>query len=271
MIFNNFQLFGLGLMILCCATSCEEVTEWDLPVSTDNQLVIEAIITNEAIRQEIRLTLSQSNISDDPIGIADAIVQVTSDHEIHDFILADPARGIYKTNSPFAASKDVIYHLHVRWKAIDYLASSQLSFVSTVEDLNFTEVGQDSLMLEEIGSIYHPLEQSMYKVDISWEHLIPAAASRAQMLFYTFNTIDGSQLLRPEKEKVFFPKGSIVSVRKFGLNADFASYLRSLVLEAEWQGGVFDEASGSLVSNISNQAHGFFSVAAVESTTVIAR
>jgi hypothetical protein len=268
---SNFKWYGTVVVLLFTCMSCEEVIDWDLPISANSELVIEAIVTNEEINQEIRLTLSHSNINDDPIGVTDAVVQVTSDTEMIDFILIDGEKGLYRTKVPFAASKDVTYHLMVRWNGIEYQASSQLSFVSALDPIVFSSVGQDSLTLEEIGSIYHPLEQSMYKVNISWDHLVPSESSRAQMLFYTFKTIDGSQLLPPEKEKVFFPPGSIVTVRKFGLNPDFASYLRTLVLETEWQGGAFDEASSSLVSNISSHAHGFFSVTAVVSTTVIAR
>ena len=47
--------------------------------------------------------------------------------------------------------------------------------------------------------------------------------------------------------------------------------VRALLMEAEWQGGVLDEASGSLPTNISSGGLGFFAVCAVLSDTLVAQ
>ena len=50
-----------------------------------------------------------------------------------------------------------------------------------------------------------------------------------------------------------------------------ANYFRSMLMEIEWQGGIFDETPSSLPTNISNGGLGFFGVSAVLSDTLIAQ
>ena len=82
--------------------------------------------------------------------------------------------------------------------------------------------------------------------------------------------LDISEIFRPPKATVVFPRGSVVFRQKYSLHPSFATYLRALLMETEWQGGVFDEASSSLPTNISNGGLGFFAVCAVLSEVVVA-
>ena len=251
--------------------SCEEVVPWDLGPAENDQIVVEAILTNENVIQQVRLSKSFDHLRGTAEPVTDAIVTVNSiDGEVH-FNDTPLLPGIYRSSKPFAARKDVLYQLEIIWNNEEYTASESLSFVSPLERVRFSGFGPDSLTLPEIGSLYHPLQQAMYEVHVFWHHINPSDASWARMYFYTFSTIDGNELIRPEKEKVYFPVGSIVLVKKFGLSEGFASYLRSLVMETEWQGSAFDEASSSLPTNISNDGLGFFSVCSVLSDTLLAR
>ncbi|MEN0046930.1 MAG: hypothetical protein AAF806_07735, partial [Bacteroidota bacterium] len=86
----------------------------------------------------------------------------------------------------------------------------------------------------------------------------------------TFSSVHLSALSRPEKEIVSFPKGSQVIVKKYGLNDDFAAYLRAKAIETEWNGTFFYSTAENLPSNISNDALGFYSTCAVLVDTLIA-
>ena len=179
---------------------------------------------------------------------------------------------MYYSHTPFRAFKDVNYQLDIHWKGKRYSATNQLSFVSPLEAISFAYNGNpDSLRLLEVAPTYHPLEQAMHEVIVYWEHIKPTQSSWAKLYFYTFKTLDGSELFKPEEETIYFPRGSIIIRKKFGLNDGFASYLRALVLETRWQGGVYDEASSSLPTNISGGGLGYFSVCSVLSDTLIAQ
>ena len=153
-----------------------------------------------------------------------------------------------------------------------YEASSQLSFVAPIGAISFErKLGGDSLKIKQVGDIYHPLEQAMYEIFVDWQPRNPITPRGARLFYYTFSTIDGSQIFRPTPDEVFFPTGSRIIVNKYGLDPGFAEFIRTLVMETQWQGGVFDEASSSLESNISNGGLGYFGVCAVLSDTLIAR
>ena len=138
------------------------------------------------------------------------------------------------------------------------------------EKLTFNAVGTDSLSIDQVAPFYFPYEQAMYEVNVVWTHLVNTENAFAKMFYYTFSTLDISQLFRPGKETIAFPKGSFVVQRKYSLNPEFAAYLRSMLMETEWQGGIFDEASDSLPTNVSNGGLGFFAVCAVAQKTFVA-
>ena len=85
------------------------------------------------------------------------------------------------------------------------------------------------------------------------------------------NSVDVNGFFRPPRDTIVFPVGSQVAIKKFGLNDDFATYLRSLAIETEWNGNFIYGASANLPTNISNDGLGFFSTCAVVMDTLVAR
>ena len=82
---------------------------------------------------------------------------------------------------------------------------------------------------------------------------------------------DISERFPPPRQPVPFPKGSIVLIEKFGLNHDFADYLRALNIETNWNGTFFYSSGSNLPTNIEGGALGFFSTCATVKDTLIAR
>ncbi len=279
--YNNFTFWkntsvckGRGALLFCLLLllSCEEATDWDLKTGENGQLVVEAIMTNEAKRQEVLLSLSYDDLNGQPIAVTDAIIWLTNGQGTFPFP-ADPDQpGRYLSILPGAVQTNTNYQLHMEWNGEVYSAESKMGQVFPFAALDFLPAGQgDGLKLrKEPFPLYSIHQQAMYIIDIDWSHLSSEEPNRARQIHYTFKTIDVNELFRPEQEEVIFPKGSKVIVKKYGLNDDFAKYLRALVMETEWQGGVFDEASASLPTNVSNGGLGFFSVCPVLSDTLVA-
>ena len=264
--FSYFLLVMTGLTLI----ACEHVIDWELKTGDNQKLVVEAIITDEFKIQELQLSLSTNGPNDVPPAIEDAIVNIFVNQDTYAFE-HDPARpGHYKSGLPFAATPNTQYDLFIIWQGQEYFAKAFMGAVSPFPPATFTPFAEtDSFTVAQVASVYHPTEAAMYELNINWQHIFPSDSSQAKLYYYTFNTVDVSELAPPPRELVVFPRGSIVIEKKFGLQNDFAAFLRAQVMETEWKGGVFDEASASLPTNISNDGLGWFGVCAVKVDTFL--
>jgi len=251
-------------------TACLEEVDWELSPEQNGHLVVDAILTNEEKIQSLRLSNSYDNLNDSIPSISNAIVTVSSFSEEYAFfpVAGDP--GLYQSQIPFACQKDVPYSLNVFWQDSLYTATTTLSFVAPLQEITFNNIAEtDSFEILEVAPLYHPLEQAFYEINLDWTSIVPGDSSRAKMYHYTFRTVDGSELVRPPREQVIFPRGTVLIEEKFGLDDGFAEFLRALVMETEWKGGAFDEASSSLPTNISSGGLGYFAVCGVLSDTIV--
>jgi uncharacterized protein DUF4249 len=260
-----------GILFLCLLSSCEEQTDWDFHPLENGALAVEAIVTDEFKKHEIWLSLSYNDLKSSPLPATGAEVHLIGGGEFRNFIEDANTPGKYVSEEAFSAQLNIFYTLEIEWNGATYHAQNKMVQVIPFVKMTFkTMGGTDSLSIGEVAPMFSPHEQAMYEIDIDWTHLANADSARAKLFFYTFNSLDVNELFRPPKETVVFPKGSIVIEKKYSLNPEFAAYLRALLMETEWQGGVFDEASASLPANISNGGLGFFGVCAVLTDTLIA-
>lgn len=268
----NKRLLPVLLAFAAGLAACEEVTAWELQSGDNGQLVVEAILTDELKTQEVRLSRSYDAIDGQAPSVTDAQVRVCAANTCVNFQASTQEPGLYLSDRAFRVFERLEYRLEIDWQGQQYTAVSEMGVVAPIPLINFVSYGQqDSVTFGEFASIYNPNQQAMYEMNIDWSHLNQEGKNRAKMYFYTFNTIDVSELVRPVRDTVFFPLGSFVTARKFGLNDEYAAYLRALVIETQWKGGVFYSASADLPTNISGGALGFFSACAVEQRTVVAR
>ena len=267
---KNIFLPAVFLFILCLS-ACEEAIEWDLKTGENNRLVVEAILTNELTTQEVKLSKSYDGLNQEVPTIDDADVYVEVNGSVVRFFSDSLQEGCYKSEIPFAVLNNLEYKLHIDWQGVTYEASSFLSEVAPIPALTFTPHATDSnLIFNVLPFLYNANQQAMHEMDIDWSGLSTDSVSKARIIFYTFSSLEESELSRPNFEDVIFPVGSEVIIKKYGLNADFANYLRSLAIETEWNGGSFYSAPTSLPTNISNNGLGFFSTCAVLRDTLIA-
>ncbi len=260
------------LTILLVFSTCELPVDWELEPGENGELVIEAIITNEEKIQEVKLSLSYDDFNDTPTPVSNAEVRLYDGQNVVEFF-EDPANaGTYQTQEVFGAGVLKGYVLEVANEGIQYLSTATYMLpVIPFAPLTFEQIGEsDSLVIKEVASIYGVVQQAMYEINIDWRHLTNADTSQVKVFYYTFTTVDAGQVFSPPKEDIIFPKGSIVVEKKYSLNPEFAEYIRALVIETQWQGGVYEEDSGSLPTNFNNGALGYFGLCAVLSDTLIA-
>lgn len=261
-------LLGLAVFLFF---SCETAVDWDFKPQESGGLAVEAIITNELKNQEVMLSLTFSDINGAPQPATGAQVRVSGAGETHLFP-EDPANaGRYVSQEAFAAQLFTPYFLEITWEGQTYEAEAQMVQVLPFQPISFSPFGAaDSVVIGNVPNLFSPHEQALYVIDIDWSHLIPGESSRARLFYYTFSTVDVSELFRPPQETVPIPRGSVAVQSKYSLDPGFAAYIRALAMENEWQGGFFDESSASLPTNVSNGGHGYFGVCAVARDTLVA-
>ena len=250
--------------------SCEEAVDWEFQSGDNGQLVVEAIITNEFKVQTVRLSRSYNELNGPVPPVSGAYVGLREGAQTFPFSEISDQPGTYHSDQAFATELNKTYQLIILWEDQTYQAESEMVEVKPIPPIELDTIGQDSFIIDEVAPLYATDEQAMYELDIDWTHLIPGENNQAKLFFYTLSTVDVNGLIQPPREKVKFPKGSIIIEKKYALNDEFADYIRTFLMETDWQGGVYDENSSSLPTNISNDALGFFTVAAVVSDTLVA-
>lgn len=263
---------AIATLIAVLTIGCEEAIDWDLPGGENGRLVVRAILTDEEKVQEIQLTQSFDQLNGSVPPVSDAVVRVTANGTAISFLHDDQQPGFYRSERAFRVLEDLEYRLEVDWRNEAYRAVAELAEVAPLQAIGFQRYGDpDSLTFTNFAPVYHPDQEAMYEMTVEWNEQGSSQLRRAKMYYYTFNSLDVSGFVRPLRDTVFFPPGSVVVARKFGLGADFADYLQAMVVETEWRGGAFYSAAASLPTNISDGGLGFFAACAVEEKTLIAR
>ena len=257
--------------LLIFLQACEEATDWDFQNGKNGKLVVEAIITNKPETQEIKLSRSYDDINGIPAPVSGAIVFINNGQIDIPFLEVASSPGTYRLPQAGAAQMGINYELEIELDNQTYTASNSMVQVFPFGNPSFA-LADDSinLKLASTPDLYSTVEQAMYEIDIDWSAISNEQPTAAKQTFYTFKTIDVNEIFKSQPKEVKFPRGSRVIITKYGLNDDFAGYLRALVMETEWQGSPFDEESSSIPTNISGGGLGYFGVCAIRRDTFFA-
>ena len=268
---NILIRYAFLIVLLIFVYSCEEITDWDFKSGDNGILAVEALITDEFKIHEILLSLSTARQNDIPSPAVGAEISLKSESETVLFTEDILHPGTYKSEKAFSAKLNTDYILEIRWNNTVYTAENYMVQIIPFTPVTFKAVvGTDSLTFDQEPPAFSPHEQAMYEILVDWSDIVAAEKTQAKYLFYTLSTVDVNQIFKPAKQTPIFPKGSKVIEKKYSLNKNTADYFRSVLMETEWQGGVFDEASAPVRGNISNGGLGYFCVCAVLSDTLIA-
>jgi hypothetical protein len=181
-----------------------------------------------------------------------------------------PLSGYYLTDSTIRGVFGKTYRLIINFEGNIYTASASMV---PINPMNPLRIAANS----SIEGFYHLLHResndpAMMEYIIDWSGLpeydtIPQSERTARILEYSLNTIDASEMFKPGKEKIPFPPGTMIVRKKYSLSDHHQEFVRTLLSETEWRGGVFDVLPGNVISNISGGAVGYFSACVVLSDT----
>jgi hypothetical protein len=266
----NYLKNCILLIILILFNSCEKEINWKMKHDNADVVVVDGIITNELKSQKIKLTHSYQDLNSIVKPYTGAIVSVSDSLSVFKFAedLNDPG-NYYST--PFMALTGKRYLLTIKTDTTTYEAFALAIPVALPEKIKIKESDGDSLFT------YYYIESpspSMTEVTYDWSfdtaycHLFGFCA--AAETYYTLNNVDVNEIFKPEKQIIKFPHGTTIIRKTYSLTEEYQEFLRSLLMETDWRGGLFDVQAGNVNTNISNGAKGFFAVCTVvtDSTTI---
>jgi hypothetical protein len=116
-----------------------------------------------------------------------------------------------------------------------------------------------------VANPYNAQFPAMYEIELDWSAVpgyttLPPESCQALLYYYTLPTIDVSEIFAPEMEQINFPAGTKIVERKYSLTMAHAEFVRAMISETTWKGGLFDSAPANVPTNLSEGALGFFAV-----------
>lgn len=259
------------MVFLFLAVACEKETSWELQQSNIQTLVVDGILTNELKPQCIKLSLINNQINQPVKNLSGASVTVSDGSAVYSFAESVLSAGYYYS-APFQAVAGKTYQLKINYQAYQFEASATMT--------PLTKHGAVAYSFDEHKQLYRYEPETsgdpvMAEVVTDWSHnagyTSKYGASRAKQLFYVLNNVDASKIFAPSRETIYFPSGTKIVRQLYSLTPQHQAFLRSLLMETEWRGGVFDVQPGNVVSNISNGGLGFFGVCMTQKDSTVVK
>jgi hypothetical protein len=258
--------YCLLIIFLGLVTGCEHKYTWEFQSEDSNRLIVDGILTNELKPQCVRLSLSDSFMNMAYRPFSGAEITVTDGTDLFEFTESASEPGSYYS-TPFQAVANKTYKITIVTDST-YEATAHMVPVTPLEVFKYTKSDKNDLYRFVYNGQGNP---SMVEVYYDWS-AIPSYCQgygncRAMETFYTLNNFDENKAFAPNKEIIWFPKGTIIIRKKYSLSKEHQDFLRSLLMETQWSGGIFDVQHGNVITNLSNGALGFFGVCMVVSDT----
>jgi len=258
--------------------SCEKKIDWSLQSNPAEQLVVDGIITNEYMPYMVKLSKSVSNINQVPQTVSGATVSIFDGSATYILKESVAGSGIYVTDTSLIGVISSNYLLKIVYHNKLDTAVANMIGVSSLDTLQYAlNPGNGLYYVSYVAPTYLKDESDMYKIMIDWSEVtgypnLSPSSGKVELDYYSLSTIDINELYAPAGAVTYFPKGAKIVEKKYSLTPRYASFIRSMLSQTQWNGGNFDVITSNVASNISNGASGFFAVCQViKSDTIIVK
>ena len=264
------------LFLLLFLASCEEQSDWDLQPASGDFIIVDGIITNELKTQSIILSKPVAELNARPAFVSGATILVSTNQVNYTFHEDTAQPGRYVSDKVFAGLRNRTYSLVINYGTKVYTSKAVLDPPAEFVFLKYRQTEGNNYVLTAVSNPYNPKRPAMYEILLDWS-AVPGFeqqnpdSCKAKLYYYTLPTIDVSQVLAPTLEKVTFPKGTLITERRYSLTDEHAAYIRALLLETTWSGGFFNTASANVPTNLSTGALGFFGACGVTEKTELVK
>lgn len=254
--------------------SCVKEADWEAPGNGSEYIVVEGVITNESRLQYVLLNYNKAELNGALQPIDGGEVILSNEDSTWQLLESASEPGKYISSRPIVAQINKTYSLLIIYQGKFYSSKAQMVQGKTFSELSYKKNENDELYhIDYVASAFEEEDPAMWEILIDWssvpgyENVNPEDA-RKKLLFYTLTTLDVSQIFAPLVEEVSFPAGTKIVQRRFSLSSEHADFIRSLLLETSWQGGVFPTDPADVLTNISDGGLGFFGICAVNSLSL---
>ena len=255
-------------IIIIHLTGCEEEIDWQLQKSQSDLIVVEAILTNENKNQLIRLSrpFAEQNMTPEPVS--GAIVTIKTSDGSFSAREKPVGTGLYFTDS-LTAVVGKLYTIVIDYNSFTYFANAIQTSGEGLEPISYQETSNNHFTLDFTSS---GTAANYIKYFISWKesgNCSPSESCEALQIYYDLKNVDVHEQFKPDQEIVEFPEGTIIIRKKYSVSNDYREYLRGMLSETSWRGGVFDVFPANAATNLSNGAVGFVAISTVVTVTTI--
>jgi len=257
--------------VFLALVSCEKQTDWKLQSTRNSLLIVDGMITNEMKAHSIKLSFPVSQLNATPGVASGANVNISDGDSTHHLTEQPQGSGIYYTSSDFVGHVGRYYTLLINYKNNIYTAKTTMMPGYFFPLLQYAQNKNNNLYhITSVANAYNAQRYAMYEILLDWSNVAGYQTSnpdscKARLLYYTLPTVDVSEVFSPEIEKISFPFGTKITERRYSMTLEYAQFIRALLSETNWQGGLFDSAHSNLPTNISTGGAGFFAACAVTS------
>ena len=263
--------------LLTMLQGCVKETSWPVKDGASGKIVVNAILTDEVRAQQVNLYHPVSQLNRPPQPVAGASVIVSDEDSVWTLTELPASPGIYITPSFFSARLGKNYTLLISADNKIYTAKATMLPGSFFPELRYAKNETNNLYyVDWVANAFSTQDAAMWELRIDWsavpgyEHL-DSLKNHARMLFYTLPTLDVSEVFAPQMESIYFPAGTVITERRYSVTPEHAGFIRELLLETSWTGGLFDVAAANVTTNLSNGALGFFGICSVTELSVIVK
>ena len=267
------MLFFTGLIFLL--HGCVKETSWSLQNDVPGKIIVDAIITDEVKSHKIKLSYPVSELNQAPVPVTGAGVLISNEDSTWQLAEYPVHSGIYNTPPSFFTRLQKNYTLFISADGKVYSAKTTMTSGSLFGELQYTRNGDNNLYyVDWVANAFSTEQAAMWELLIDWsrvpgfEHL-DSLDNHARMLFYTLPTLDVSEVFAPQMQSIFFPAGTSITERRYSLTPQHAEFIREMLLESNWAGGLFTVAPANVGTNLSDGAFGYFGACAVTELSVI--
>lgn len=250
-------------------SSCEEKIAWPLETENTDLLVVEGMFTNIKTNHLVRLSHTYTEANGLPAGVSGAVVAIFEENNIYPLTEFPAGSGFYYTDS-IQAVADKVYGLYINYQGQEFRA---FDVQEPVEPLTTTAYRQFQDSLFTLNLATSGSEPNYVKHLVSWINTPQCKSTDelcvAKEINYDLKTIDANEIYKPDKIKIVFPAGTIILRQKYSVSPGYRAFLRAILSETEWRGGIFDIQRANAVSNLGEGAVGYFALSTVVSDTTL--
>ncbi|MCX6247576.1 MAG: DUF4249 family protein [Bacteroidetes bacterium] len=259
----------LYILIAVSFSACEKKTDWPLETQQSNLIVVDGIITGELKTQSLKLSFPVTELNASPVPVTGAAILISNEDSVFHLTEQPEGSGVYKSIVPFQAREGKNYSLLIFYGDQVLSAKSAMVPGSLFSFLVYSKNEETGLYrISWVASSFSTGNPALWEVLLDWSN-VPGyqqsdpASCKARLLFYTLPTLDVSQIFAPAVEEVSFPAGTTINETRYSLTPEHAEFIREVLLETQWTGGIFNSIPANVPTNLSSGGAGFFAVCGV--------